>query len=211
MADKLSNKSEDKSISSTTSHSGSALSVIRFNPLDEVIFAMLYSYHKEDRFPQAFWIFNLVFNTLNYIGMTIRWQRWPVADVIYQPIMNFFSWIDFTFAWSSDTLLMVMAIVFCVITIVAFLGIIISTMLNKAEKQVPPQFSYLVNLLGMLMTYPFYQPGINAFIGNYQCYGIVEGNPLTAVKISCNVSYRLIFTIICTIIMALYLVAAGLI
>ncbi|KAA6391118.1 MAG: hypothetical protein EZS28_013356 [Streblomastix strix] len=223
MTDKQSLASQ--SISSTTSTTG-ALQVVRFNPFDEV-YAYRHQIIKlifirillqrvrnvifEDRFPQAFWIFNLVFNTLNYIGMTIRWQRWPLPDVIYGPIMNFFSWIDFTFAWASDTLLMMMAVIFCVITIIAFLGIAVSTMLNKAEKAVPAQFSFFVNLLGMLMTYPFYQPGVNAFIGNYQCYGIVEGSSLTKVTIDCKASYRLILTIICTVMMAVYLVAAGII
>jgi hypothetical protein len=61
------------------------------------------------------------------------------------------------------------------------------------------------------MAYPFYQPGINAFIGNYQCYGIVEGNPHTTVTIDCKKSYRMLLTIICTVMMATYLVVGGMI
>ncbi|KAA6374249.1 MAG: hypothetical protein EZS28_030224, partial [Streblomastix strix] len=88
--------------------------------------------------------------------------------------------------------------------------IVISTLLNKAEKNIP-FFSFTVNLVGQLMAYPFFQPVINAFIGGYQCFGIVEGNPHTAVTIDCNKSYRLILTIICTVMMAMYLIVCGII
>ncbi|KAA6358876.1 MAG: hypothetical protein EZS28_045597, partial [Streblomastix strix] len=67
MADKASRASDNQSVSSTQSQNG-ALAIVRFNPFDEVVFAMFYSFHKEGRFQMPFWIFNLLVNTINYIG-----------------------------------------------------------------------------------------------------------------------------------------------
>ncbi|KAA6369542.1 MAG: hypothetical protein EZS28_028494, partial [Streblomastix strix] len=77
MADKASRASDNQSVSSTQSQNG-ALAIVRFNPFDEVVFAMFYSFHKEGRFQMPFWIFNLLVNTINYIGMTVRWHDWPI-------------------------------------------------------------------------------------------------------------------------------------
>lgn len=40
---------------------------------------------------------------------------------------------------------------------------------------------------------------------------VISGSSLTKVTIDCKASYRLILTIICTVMMAVYLVAAGII
>ncbi|KAA6355271.1 MAG: hypothetical protein EZS28_049202, partial [Streblomastix strix] len=157
-----------------------------------------------------FWIFNLLVNTINYIGMTVRWHDWPISNKIYPTILDFFGYIDFTISWKSDGFLLGMNIVFCVLQLIAMVGIVISTLLNRTERNIAV-FSFMVNLIGQLMAYPFYQPGINAFIGGYQCFGIIEGNAHTTVTIDCNKSYRLILTIICTVMMAMYLLVCGMI
>ncbi|KAA6358870.1 MAG: hypothetical protein EZS28_045603, partial [Streblomastix strix] len=49
-------RSQSHSVASSQSSHSATINAVKFNPFDETLFTVLYTFHKEGRFPQIFWI-----------------------------------------------------------------------------------------------------------------------------------------------------------
>ncbi|KAA6368262.1 MAG: hypothetical protein EZS28_036211 [Streblomastix strix] len=84
-------RSMGQSVSSTDSSTQSGMSLIRFNAFEEMLFTVLYMFHKEKRFPMFFWLMILIISTLNGIGISFRYHDWPIGGQAHKLIGDFFS------------------------------------------------------------------------------------------------------------------------
>ncbi|KAA6403016.1 MAG: hypothetical protein EZS28_001459 [Streblomastix strix] len=189
---------DKKSISSASSSSSSqaaALNVIRFNAIDEVLFAMLYTFHKEPRNGQFFYVFEACIVAFQSMAVSFRRLGWPLRSDILEIINDIFRYIGFSIAWRSEILLILLTIVLGVLTLVLMVGVAICTMLNKRGSTAVPVFAKIINVGVVMLSGIFYTPCVSVFIGSTQCYTITS-DPESAATISCGTAMRLLFLII---------------
>ncbi|KAA6367840.1 MAG: hypothetical protein EZS28_036633, partial [Streblomastix strix] len=187
---------EKKSVASSQSSSAAAaLNVIRFNAFDEVLFAMLYTFHKEPRLGQLFYIFEACIIAFQNMAVSFRRLDWPLQKDVLELLNDVFRYVGFSIVWKNETLLIMLTIILGVITLALLVGVVICTMLNKKGSTAVPIFAKIINIGVVMLSGIFYTPCVNVFIGSLQCY-TVTSDPASAATIGCGTAMRLLFLII---------------
>ncbi|KAK2943285.1 hypothetical protein BLNAU_21809 [Blattamonas nauphoetae] len=204
----MSGKDEDqKSVArsvSSLSTAANALTVVRFNPIDELLFASVYTLHKERPMSNLFYFIWLGLTFFNLSGIAVVWGKFPFHKNIVSVGHGIFQYLDFSISWSHDLFLLVMTIIFGTFTLAALILVILSTILVKTEKQVPSKLSALIRYVSMLMAYPFFMPSINVFVGGLNC---LRGDGLVAMACDDGMKW---LNLVLGLVMLVFLVLFGL-
>ncbi|KAA6393288.1 MAG: hypothetical protein EZS28_011185 [Streblomastix strix] len=179
---------EEKRSTSTnsTTSTNQQLNVVRFNAFDEILFSMLYTFHKEPRFSQIFQVLELIIMTIQNLLVAYTRLDWPLRGRAYQLIYDFFSYIGFTITWTNNTTLLVMTLIIGIIALIMLIGIIFCTLMNKRGAGVVPIIAKIINIGVILLTGIFFIPSINVFIGSFMCYSTFLDNTRTLPTLTCG-------------------------
>ncbi|KAK2949850.1 hypothetical protein BLNAU_15245 [Blattamonas nauphoetae] len=187
---------------SSLSTAANALTVVRFNPVDELLFATVYTLHKEKPMSNFFYFVWLALTFFNLSGIAVVWGKYPFHKNIASVAHGIFQYTDFTISWMHNLFLLPMIAIFGVLTLISLIVIIISTIFVKTEKPVPTKLASLIRVISMLMAYPFYMPSLNAFLGGLNC---IRKDGL--VGMDCDDSLmmvNLIVGLVCAVLLALF-------
>ncbi|KAA6366848.1 MAG: hypothetical protein EZS28_037625, partial [Streblomastix strix] len=154
---------------------------------------------------------NLIMNSINCIGITIRWHNWPIGGIVRQRVLDFFAYTDFSYSWISNNFLLVLNIVVFVLMITVIIGVIFVTLFTNQGSSVLPGITKLVNLCIMLWTNLFYIPFVNCLSGHFLCVGVKKENPDPdmVVTLDCTDSTQIVLMIICAVFLILHFIVTG--
>jgi hypothetical protein len=128
MADEEKVSVAGRSVSTASAIQSQAISMVRFNAFDEILFFMLYSLHKAARIDYTFYLFGLFCSVVNSVGISIHWLNFPLLNLHWIFVLGrkFFAWTDFSISYTSTAFLLVMLILItvCVTTNVVMLLIL---------------------------------------------------------------------------------------
>jgi hypothetical protein len=85
-------KSVAKSVSSAASFSTN-MAVIRFNLVDEMLFASFWTFYKEKKLPITFWLLCLLWTVISILSITFNFHNWPLWGWPGKIILDFFLFV----------------------------------------------------------------------------------------------------------------------
>ncbi|KAK2950937.1 hypothetical protein BLNAU_14127 [Blattamonas nauphoetae] len=169
----MAQKSDDtKSVSrsvSSMSDATSGLTLIRFNPVDDILFSTLYTLHTTPQMSNFFYFVWLALTIFQLGGIAVVWGNFPFHEKIITVGHGIFQYLDFSISWSHEVFLFTMTILLTLFALTTVILIIISTVLIKTDRTVPDKLASLVQMCGMLCAYPFFIPALNVFLGGIHC------------------------------------------
>ncbi|KAH7819913.1 uncharacterized protein MONOS_15734 [Monocercomonoides exilis] len=196
-------RSVSRSVSSDSSTANS-MAVVKFDGIDHALFSLLYTLHREPRFPQIYWIICILFTIIQCVGLSVYFNKWPLAESFRRGVIEFFGYLNFSISWTNSVFSLVMTIICSVFVLCSVISVVLSSILNKRENSKFAWVSSVANYLTTLVSFLFYLPCLNTFAGNFLCVG--TGKDFA--EMDCERAERMAMTII-SAFLALILIVYG--
>jgi hypothetical protein len=81
------------SAASSTASSSTNMAVIRFNFVDEMLFASFWTFYKEKKLPIVFWLLCHLWTVISVLSITFNFHNWPLWGFLGKLILDFFLFV----------------------------------------------------------------------------------------------------------------------
>ncbi|KAA6375112.1 MAG: hypothetical protein EZS28_029361 [Streblomastix strix] len=107
------------------------------------------------------------------IGQSFRMHNWPLGSIEMETI-QFFGYLDFSMAWSSQQFLMIMIILCSTLVLFNPIALSIASLIKNPEFPPIRVFTHIASRTSLIISHFFYIPFLNTLLGSIFC--VIKSN-----------------------------------